>query len=221
MKRVLFTMLVAFPATSTLASVTIENWDFEDPPLSLGAAVYSGTLPTVPGWSTTATGGADRGIWNAPNRFNMPNDYGQVAFIYDGNAFAQQLNLSVASGVDYTVSFLSGWATGQGAPTGGHAELWAGGTVANGVVTGGTMVASLDIDSVGWSGTAGQLVPLSYTWTGTAAHIGEVLTVRFSKSTSGYWSFDKVTMNAVPEPMTLATLSMGALAMNARRRRKA
>lgn len=202
-----------------MANINIVNWDFEDPALSLGSAVYSSGLPTVPGWSTTATGGLDRGLWNAPSRFGQPNEYGQVAFIYADNAFAQQLDLTIEDGVDYSVSFLSGWATGQGAPTGGHAELWAGGALADGMVTSGTLVASLDIDTVGWTGTSGQLVSLNFGWTGTSAHAGDTLTLRFSKSTAGYWSFDKVTMTAVPEPVTMASLSLGLLAVVARRRR--
>lgn len=215
-------LAVAVLGVSAYANpVFVENWDFEDPELPANTAWYSAQLPVVPGWSTTATGGADRGLWNAPARFNQPADYGQVAFIYQNNAFAQQLGVTIQTGWTYSMSFLSGWATGQSAPTGGHAEMWAGGTLTDGVVVGGTMVKVLNIDDIGWSGSSGQLVPLDFDWTADATHAGELLTIRFSKSTSSYWSFDKVEVEAVPEPMTLATLGIGLAAIAARRRRKA
>jgi hypothetical protein len=212
--RIAFLFVGVVLSTASFAtSIAISNHSFEAQTLGSGSFFYSPTQITD--WSSTATGGADRGVWNTSA---LGKDGDNIAFAYANNAFGQQLAATVQADTVYTLQYLMG-RTGGG--TRGTAELWAGGTLANGVVSGGTLLAAqtLQINQ----GSMSEFV-LTYTSPTTGAVIGQLLTIRFAGSTisnEGYVSFDhaRLSAEAVPEPATLTLLALGALAA-ARRRRK-
>lgn len=180
--------------------------------MSPGAFFYSPTQ--MPGWSSTATGAPDRGIWNTSA---LGKDGINIAFAYRNNAFGQQLSENVQANTEYTLDYLIGR---TGGATHGTAELWAGGTLANGVVTGGVLLAS-QTSAV----SQADMTPLSLVYVSSSAgsEIGELLTVRFVGTTvagESFVSFDNVRLNAepVPEPATFIALGAGLAAL--RRRRK-
>lgn len=212
MRTTLLLSLVCFAGAASAAPILINNQSFEDPTLSPGSFFYSPTQ--MPGWSSTATGGADRGIWNTTaTGKHLIN----IAFAYRDNAFAQQTTEAVQAGTTYTLTWLQGR---TGNATRGTGELWAGGTLANGVLTGGTMVVSLTTLM-----SQDNMTEHSVSWTPGAGNplIGQLLTVRFAGTTvvgESYVSFDNVRLDAapVPEPATLSLLGLGALAAFRRRR---
>lgn len=212
--RIAFLFVGVVLSTASFAtSITISNHSFEAQTLGSGSFFYSPTQITD--WSSTATGGADRGVWNTGA---AGKDGNNIAFAYANNAFAQQLTATVQADTVYTFQYLMGR---SGGATRGTAELWAGGTLLNGVVTGGTLLAgqTLQINQSSMSELS-----LTYTSPTSGAVVGQLLTIRFAGSTipgENYVSFDnaRLSAEAVPEPATLTVLALGALAA-ARRRRK-
>lgn len=204
---------VVLSAASYATSIAISNHSFEAQTLGGGSFFYSPTQITD--WSSTATGAPDRGVWNTTADGKDGNN---IAFAYANNAFAQQLTATVQADTVYTFQYLMGR---SGSATRGTAELWAGGTLLNGVVTGGTLLAgqTLQINQSSMSEFS-----LTYTSPTSGAVVGQLLTIRFAGSTiptENYVSFDnaRLSAEAVPEPATLTVLALGAL-VAARRRRK-
>lgn len=208
-------VVCALPA-SAQTLLPIDNASFEDPALGFGAFVYSGS-GAIPGWTTTATGGADRGVWNT---VASGKDAFQIAFIYGGNSFAQDLSHSLLADSVYTVDYLFGRPGTSGVS--GRVELWAGGTVANGVVTGGTLLA--------WQGqistTSGDMVAYSFNYQtpSSGAPVGENLSLRFAHSSPApatFISYDnfQVSVAPIPEPAS-AALAVGAIGLLGLRRRR-
>ncbi len=168
----------------------------------------------MPGWSSTATGGADRGIWNttAPGK-HLTN----IAFAYKDNAFGQQTTEVLQAGETYTVSWLQGR---TGGATRGTGELWAGGTLTDGVMTGGALLVSFT-SSMNQADMIERQI--SYMAAAGNPNLGQLLTVRFAGTTvagESYVSFDNIRFDstAVPEPATLALIGLGALAAIRRKR---
>lgn len=214
--RTLFALsLAALSASAFANSIFIENHSFEDPTLSSGSFFYSPT--PMPGWSSNGIGGADRGIWNttAPGK-----DGANIAFAYRNSAFAQQLGEALQADTIYTLDYLLGRTNGL---TTGSVELWAGGTVADGAVTGGTLLASrTEVLS------SGQMNEFSFSFdsTGAGPSIGQLLSIRMAGTTTlgqSYVSFDnaRLTSSPVPEPGAMAAAAAGLGLLAARRRRKA
>lgn len=205
--------LILTSAASAYADpLFIENHSFENPTLGSGSFFYSPTL--VPGWTATATGGPDRGVWNTSA---AGKDGQNISFAYRNNALAQQLVYGLVGGGDYTLTWLMGR---TGNATRGTVELWAGGTVANGVVTGGTLLASstnqLDQDPM-------TEYSLNYVAPTTGSIIGQTLAIRLvgtMVSGESYVSFDNIRLaGPVPEPATIAALGLGFAGVMRRRRK--
>lgn len=210
--------LMAFGFALPLSAQTllpIDNASFEDPVYGFGGFGYSNSGP-VPGWTTTATGGPDRGVWNTTAG---GKEAFQIAFVYGGNSFAQDLSHSILADSIYTVSYVFGRAGTAG--IGGRVELWAGGTVANGVVTGGTLLASQT--QVSLSGTDMNPFSFVYQTPASGAPVDENLSLRFTHTSAAgtFVSFDnfQVSVAPIPEPAS-AALALGALGLFGFRRRR-
>jgi hypothetical protein len=213
MRTFLLFSLVVVSGVAAANSLVVLNHSFETDVLSAGQFYYSPRQ--IPDWTSTATGGADRGVWNTAS---TGKDGNNIAFAYANNAMAQQLSDVVMANTTYTVTFLIGR---SGGATTGHVQLYAGGTVAGGSVTGGTLLASRT-ESVNTS----DMNEFSFTYVSpnSGSVIGQPLALRLAGSTftnQPYVSFDNVRVTAVPEPGTLLALGAGCAALAARRRRKA
>ncbi len=212
MRYIASLVAVAAGAFASATPVFIENPSFEAQTLGSGDFFYSPTQIT--GWSSTATGGADRGVWHTTA---TGKDAINIAFAYANNAIAQQLSATLVADRTYTLDYLLGR---TGSTTDGSVELWAGGTVSNGVVTGGTLLASKTVNL-----NSGVMTEYSMDYTSPSAGsiIGQALTVRLLGTTRGgsYVSFDNIRLSAnpVPEPASMLALGAGAVALLRRRKR--
>lgn len=205
-------MAVAAGAFASATPISILNSSFEAQTLGGGDYFYSPTQITD--WSSTATGGSDRGVWNTGA---AGKDGNNIAFAYANNAIAQQLSATLVADRTYTLDYLLGR---TGGATQGGVELWAGGTLSNGVVTGGTLLAS---KTVSLNSSAMTEYSMDYTSPSAGAIIGQALTVRLLGTTGGgsWVSFDNIRLSAnpVPEPASMLALGAGAVALLRRRKR--
>lgn len=210
MRGFVLTLVVMSVAVASAQPISINNASFENQPLSLGSFFYSPT--PIDGWTSTATGGADRGVWNT----SAPGKDGEnIVFAYGANAIAQQLTATLQPNTIYNLDYLIGR---TGGTITGTVELWAGGTVANGVVTGGTLLQS-QAETLNSSSMAART--LTYTSPTSGSTIGQLLTIRLAGAPatgSTYVSFDHIRLNAVPEPATLSVLALGVAALVRRRK---
>lgn len=212
MRYIVSLVAVAAGAFASATPVSIANHSFEAQTLGSGDFFYSPTQITD--WSTTATGFADRGVWNTTA---TGKDGINIAFAYRDNAIAQQLSHTLLADRVYTLDYLLGR---TGSATVGRVELWAGGTLSNGVVTGGTLLAS---NTVALNSGVMTEYSMDYTSPSTGSVIGQALTVRLLGTTGSgsYVSFDNIRLSyaPVPEPASMLALGMGAVALLRRRKR--
>lgn len=202
-------------------TIPVTNGSFEDPVLGASEFFYSSgsvSNPTgiIPGWTATATGGADRGIWRESSTVGKHLD--QIFFVYQNNAIAQDVGHPILPSQTYTVDFLFG-RVGTLAST-GELELWAGGTVGGGVVTGGTLLASISLQETD-PGDLLMMKPysLSYQSPLSGLPVGENLSIRLANSgSSSFVGFDNVRVSYIPEPSSAAMLGVGMLLLTRRRR---
>jgi hypothetical protein len=210
MRGFVFSLAVLSVAVASAQPISINNASFENQALTSGSFFYSPTQ--IDGWTSTATGGADRGVWNT----SAPGKDGQnIAFAYGANALAQQLTATLQPNTVYTMDYLIGR---TGSSITGTVELWAGGTVANGVVTGGTLLQT-QTETLNTSSMLART--LTYTSPTSGSTIGQLLTIRLAgapASGSTYVSFDHIRLAAVPEPATLSVLALGVAALVRRRK---
>jgi len=203
-----FVFLVAC-ASASAAHAGIVNGGFEDPALSPNQFTSLG----INGWTWDGTSG----VWypGGTSYFDSVPEGSQVGYL-NSSALAQQTNDFVSVGVQ-SVSFSMGRRK-DGFQGNATINLFAGGTVSNGAVTGGVLLDSITVLATsipvgGW--TQHQL---SYTATGSDPQIGQLLSVQIVKDSGSQINFDDFTIQAVPEPATLAALGLGALALRRRRR---
>lgn len=194
--------------------IPVVNGGFENPAIGASAFTYSST-GGVPGWSGTprSNGIQDFGVWNTSWSGKVGN---QVGFLYFDYGLGQNLGVSVMGDMIYEFSLLAT----RNLPF--RLEMYGGGSLSNGAVTGGTLLGSQSF-AVNTTSSALSLVTLSVTTPGTGAGIGSDLIIRIvGENPSGtFIVFDeaKVTAEVVPEPVTMSVLGLGALALAARRRR--
>lgn len=183
--------------------VPVANPSFEAQVLAPGGFFFSPT--PITGWTATATGGSDRGVWHVPA---IGQDGNNVAFFGGGNSAAQVLGHAIVPNSTYTVEFLYG-SIGQSAV--GVVELYAGGTVGNGVVTGGTLLESLVVTRDPFNAL---MTAHSFDWSSPlhGLHVGEMLSIRLAYAAGVSVSFFdniQVSYAPVPEPAAAALLLAG------------
>lgn len=200
--------LLAQPV-SAATSLSVINHSFEDPAQSPSGFVYSSAGP-IPGWSTTATGGADRGVWYTAAPGKLGN---QIGFAYTGNAFAQDLAHNILADTVYQVDFLYGRVGSLVSEL--TVELWAGGSVDSGAILGGTLLGSLPVTPDDLSDTvSGSLYGFGFSYMSPSAGspVGQNLSIRLVASGTSYSSFDDIRVSyaqPIPEPETYAMLLAG------------
>lgn len=206
-------LVLPVAAASANTPIPVSNHSFENPTLSSGGYVAS-----FPDWSTSAVSTGHAGIWNDSA---IGKDGNNIVYLYTGYSLAQNLGHTIQPDATYTFDVLFGfYDTGGG--NSGLMEVYAGGTVEDGFVTGGQLLDSLTLVA----SDSSTMDPFSFDWTAPSSGggVGESLSVRLAMSpqaTNGtYGSFDKVEVGLVPEPASLSLLGIGAL-MLCRRRRQA
>ena len=193
------------------AEAEIVNGSFEDPALA-GAGQFSPS--GIPGW--TASGG-NLGVWRLPDPSYFPAeapDGNQIGFS-NGVAIAQQLPDVLAPGLRIA-SVLAGRRDEQYAGS-FRFEMWAGGTVANGVVTGGTLLDSAEFDHTLFPAATFHPLVLSYEAAIDDPLLGEPLALRMVPTGGAQMNFDRV---ALPEPSGFAATALPALLLGALARRR-
>lgn len=213
MRHLFLACFVAGAGLASAAPINIVNHSFEDPALGPGSFTYS-AQGGVPGWTfnTRPGGSQDIGVWYTGAVNKVGN---QIGFVYSGYSIAQALSHVVLPETTYTLDYLAGYTAGQSLIV----ELFAGGTVASGAVTGGTLLATKT--TTGPGSAVLDAYQLTFTTGATGAGIGETLSIRVSTTGSSYAGFDHFLLDAtpVPEPATLSLVGLAAAALARRKRR--
>lgn len=206
------TLLVALVCAAVVPSfAVIVNASFEDPHLNNGSFNTSG----INGWSTNGVAG----VWNIPtSSFFLAEapDGTQIGYS-NGSSIAQQT--SSVLNVGLTTLTCMGGRRHDSLAGSFKLQLWAGGSVANGNVTGGTMLSETLYDHTTQAIDSFALVTVNYTSTANDANLGKNLTVRLLQTASNQMDFDDVRLNTVPEPATFVAIGIGGLLLIAKRRR--
>ena len=222
-------LVLAFAAATLVSSAQIINPSFEAD--VVGFQNLNTLVPT--GWSYG--GSSNAGSWDTRGSNNdgwmpfysaaVPNG-NQIAYFNEG-PLAQQTGFLLLPGVSTLTVAIGN--RGDGAtslPSGPISgtftmELWAGGSVVNGSVLGGSLLATRTIDSLTYaaSGTYSD-ASLDFNALPTDPRLGQAISIRFGYVTGHQFNIDHVRFaEAVPEPMTLTVLGAGALALIRRKRR--
>jgi hypothetical protein len=116
-------------------------------------------------------------------------------------------------GEPYHLSALFGTVFTPGLAEGGSLELWAGGTVADGNVTGGTLVGTINVNNTDL--VLGEFLPFQTDFTAPSSGPlgGALLSIRFV-SNGRESEIDNIQLStpgpsAVPEPASLSLLTLG------------
>ncbi len=211
-KIVVLMLVAAVLSASAGAGVPIVNAGFEDPVYSDGNWSYD--LP--PGWSAFNSVGDDLGGWNPDADSAIFYGYGgvapegqNVAWAADGAGFAQILTETLTADMTYTLTVEVG---------NSFYYAWAGYQVQ--LLAAGTLLAE---DDSGVAIATDTFETSTVTYAYDPAHsglLGEFLEIRLiSDPGTGEADFDDVQLTAIPEPVTMGLLGMGALFLIRRRRR--
>ena len=194
-----------------VAEAEVVNGSFEDPVLAVAGDFNTAAIP---GW--TAAGG-NLGVWRLPHPTYFPAaapDGNQIGFS-NGLAIAQQLTDVLVPGLQIA-SALAGRRDDQYAGSFDF-QMWAGGTVANGVVTGGTLLDSAHFDHTLYPAATFRPLVLSYEAAVDDPLLGEPLALRLVPTGGLQMNFDRV---ALPEPSGFAATLPPALILGALARRR-
>lgn len=204
-------LLISCLTASLGASAQFINAGFENP------ARTDGTFADgLPGWTKAGEGGS----WNIFPTYSFFRSEApegtQIAYV-NGTSIAQQSAVTLASG-ETTLSVMAGRRADSFAAS-FNMELWAGGTVAAGAVTGGTLLGTASF--IHTSIAPSSFTPLSVTYNAAINDplIGQQITARFVKVGGSQMNFDDVRLNVVPEPATMTVLAIGLVAALRRSRK--
>jgi hypothetical protein len=211
--------LLLFTVSTARAQVnlTIQNAGFEDPVQANNAFTTTG----INGW----TNSGESGVWRPVSAgfFSVPVPQGSQIGYTNAASVAQVLTNNLQVG-QYALSAQVG-RRNDGFVGDLSLELWAGGTVASGNVTAGTLLASGTLTVA--QQTLGAFTGLNVPFTANAGNpqLGQTLAVRIVKLNGSQVDFDQINLSftagaasAAPEPAS-ALLILSGLAVFARRRR--
>lgn len=170
----------------------------------------------LPGWTN---GSGATGSWNIPAAsffLTEAPDGDQIGYS-NSVQVAQQSTVGLVEGLN-EVTVMAGRRQ-DGFAGSFDLQLWVGGSVANGDVTGGEMLSSTSFDHTTVLPSSFALISTSFTAAANDPRLGQLLTVRFFKTAGSQMNWDDVRMSAVPEPMTM--IGLGAFALFLRFRKKA
>lgn len=209
--RVLVMSGVVASLGAVAAGAAVVNGSFEEP--ALANAGDFNTAP-IPGW--TASGGS-LGVWRLPHPtyFAAAAPDGDQIGYSNGAAIAQQLPDVLAPGLQIA-SVMAGRRDDVYAGSFDF-QLWAGGTVANGVVTGGTLLDDAHFDHTLHPASTFHPLVLSYEAAVDDPLLGEPLALRIVPSGGAQMNFDRV---ALPEPSRFVATALPALVLGLLARRR-
>jgi hypothetical protein len=180
-------------------TLPVANPSFENPALASGASLNA----AIPDWSNTT--GSSRQV-RYPTPVIPGTHLNQIAEFFGGGAVAQSLGHSIVADATYTVDCLFGWAGGG---LSGVVELYAGGTLIDGAVVGGTLLTS-DV-RVAAAGGDFTMEEFSFNWTAPASGgpVGQNLSIRLGRADAFLISsvaFDNIRVSYVPIPEPASAL---------------
>lgn len=199
-------------AAAVSAQAGVINGSFENPAIN-SPGVFTQSVP-IPGWTGLT------GVWRLPSggQFNIVAPDGLNIGYGNGPGAAQQLSDTVQVG-QQTASLMAG-RRGDGFASSFTFRMIAGGTIqANGLVTGGTVLAEQFFNIASVSANSFTPMAISYTAAQGDPLLGQQITLAMVKGNGSQMNFDMVEFNAVPEPATML-IGLGLIPL-LRRRRKA
>ena len=149
MRAVLFSACFQVIGATLVLAGPITNPGFEDPVLGPEAFLNG----SAPGWTGSTVKDFYFGITSQAGLLPPIPEGSQVAFVNNfatpggtptSNAIAQQLGGVLEANRAYILSASFGWRF-DNSESRGTLELWSGGTVSEGIVTGGTLLASKSV----------------------------------------------------------------------------
>ncbi|MBC8135772.1 MAG: hypothetical protein H8F28_07805 [Fibrella sp.] len=209
-----------FNTTSAYAvDLVVANAGFENPSLAVNVFTTGGIV----GWTNSP--GGDFGSWrpNNPNFFTTPVPEGvQVGYI-NGISIAQGLTDTLQAG-SYDLSLQIGRRV-DGFVGDTTVQLFAGGNVANGVVTGGTLLSSASLSFASIVVGTFQPLTLNYVVANNDPSLGQNLSIRIVKTSGTQIDFDAVRLQSnavtvVPESPTGLLAVVGLVVFVIGKRRK-
>jgi hypothetical protein len=210
---------VGTPAVAQV-NIPIVNFSFEDPVVANNVFTVSG----IPGWTNTGVSGVWRPVTPA-SFFDLPLPDGNQIGYTNSTAVAQALGATLEQGSYALTAAIGNRRDGFEGDV--SLQLWAGGTVATGNVTGGTLLTSA-ILTVNQQ-VNGSFVDLTANYAANAGDpsLGQTLTIRIEKLNGTQIDFDNIRLvlrgrgnAAAPEPTSLALWGVGLLGVAVLRRRR-
>jgi len=189
----------------------IVNGDFENPAVGFGVFTSDG----ISGWTNSS---GSTGVWFPTlGYFGSAAPSGNQIAYTNATSIAQQLVDVLEIGQTTVTAFVGRRTDGYEGDL--RLELWAGGTVASGLVTGGSMLASLTVLKDDQAAGSWVVKEFGYLATGSDPNVGQQLSIRIERLNGSQIDLDIIQLNVVPEPGTLLVLAGGMVALARRRRR--
>jgi hypothetical protein len=203
-------VLVLTSLCCTPAVADFINGNFESPSVANSATAGS------PVW--TQSGSSDSGVWNiVPGYvlFNAEAPEGTQIGYSNNPSMAQQSSRLLTQDPVTLYAFAGRRADAFAGSY--RMELWAGGTVASGAVTGGTLLSSFDFNHTLLAPSSFVEIQTSYTPTVGDPLIGQLLSARFVRTAGTQMNMDRVSFEAIPEPSSVTVFALAGLVAACRR----
>ena len=194
------------PMTVQAQAIPIINSGFELPTMG---SIGDSSDNVLNGWLGDSTLARTFGTYYVPasayNSSPAAPEGLQIAYVNNGTSIAQNTGVALTSNTTYTLSALVGRNNGSG-NSAGQALLFQGGSIVNGVVTGGTLLGSSSPVMFGGQFSQAQIIFS----TGVSVSSSGTLIIQLKSLASDQVNFDKVSLfraSAVPEPGVFALLA--------------